>query len=112
MKNLSGAQCRITVGLEMLCQGNQFWMQRAEVVLVIEDACLSRILPRQQGRSRRVAKRVLRIRAIKSDTLRSKLVDIGRLYDCIAIGSQCRTKIITGNEENVVLRFLRGRCDR
>src|SRR5215813_3755615 len=83
-------------------------MQRAEVILVVENARLGWILSREQRRARRVTEWILAVGAIEPHALGSKLVEIWCLDDIVAVAAERGTQIIGDQEEYIVLRLLRG----
>src|SRR5262249_38398406 len=88
VENLPAAKRRITVRLEMLRQRNIVRMFLAKIEVVVHHSCLRWVLPRQERRARRIAKRVLAIGAIKPRGSRGELIDVRSFDDLIAVATK------------------------
>src|SRR5205823_13393118 len=109
MKNLAGAQRRVTILLKVLRERHIIRMLRAKVGVVVHHAGLRWIATIEHRAAGRIAKRELCISSIESSTTRCQAINIRRLDDRISVAAQLWPQIIGDNEQNVVLRLWRRR---
>src|SRR5213080_3273402 len=107
MKNLAGAQRRVTILLKVLWQSYVVRMLRAKVGVVVHHAGLRWIATVEHRAAGRIAQRELCISSIEPSTPRCQAINIGRLDDRITIAAQLWPQIIGDDKQNVILRLLR-----
>ena len=93
---------------EVLRQEDRLGQLRARRRDVVDHACAVRIAAAQERSPRRVADRVLAIRAIESYAPRGEAIDIRRLNQFVAVAAEVVVQVVGHDEHDVLARWLFG----
>jgi hypothetical protein len=108
VSDLADARREVSMVSEMLRKENDISKISPRGRVVIEDGGDVRSAAAEQRSARRIAEGILAIRAVEANTARCQAIDVGRVYDGVAITADAIVEVVGGDEQDIQFARSRG----